>query len=137
MGLALTVETFYDSPFIDPSYALAMCDAVKDIGLTLDTATLLSKRVSQAQWGPLFPFLRHVHVADAEIGQSHQVPYGKGGLDLPGLVADLRKVNYAAAISIEYIGPLPVGRTSVAPEPEIVRLRSILEDELAKETSSG
>ncbi len=127
-GLTLCVETYTPSIFQEPKLAAELLDGLRGVRLTLDTGHLLSQGFLADTWGPLYRHTGHVHVWDAERApENPQVPYGRGLLDLPALVAGLRAANFAETLTVEYFGVVTGVRTPFDSEPEIVKVREALE----------
>lgn len=98
---------------LDPWYsAEIILDAVKDhhplIGSCLDTGHLiraaqLGKRLDPAQQIRLMGARNFgLHLKDHDNRQHEDVIFGKGPLDVPGVLKALRDVNFKGMISIEY-----------------------------------
>jgi inosose dehydratase len=94
----------------------------KRIGLHMDTAWALAARQNPIQWVEQFAHRLHgIHIKDFTFDRSgapSDVIIGTGNLDLPKLVADLKKINFTGPLVIEYEGdesnPVPALRQCVA-----------------------
>jgi len=130
-GVVLAVEFHDPSVMREMRTALQFVRDLPGLKITLDTGHLIHVGTPQAEWGPLYPLVRHVHVKDAGRGLGlAQVPVGKGELDVARLVSDLAVAGYDGALSVEYIGRLPHDEMRFDPEPEMVRMREALEKAL-------
>ena len=128
-GVTLSVE-----PRRNPSLSIAAAvEAVQAAGIriTLDVGCLLSGGIPQETWGPILPFVSHVHLYDTR-GEKNQrqVPWGTGVLELGPLIASLKSAGYQGFLTAEYLGPKPGDRHPFDPEPELVKLRKAVEVEL-------
>lgn len=125
-GLVLAVEPQRKLTFTVAEAA----EAAREGGfrITLDIGRMLGAGVPQEEWAPIYPVLGHVHLYDStgEPGR-RQVPWGKGRLDLPGLLASLKSAGYKGFLTAEYLSPEPGDPAPFDPEPELVKLRRAVE----------
>jgi sugar phosphate isomerase/epimerase len=130
-GVVLAVEFHDPSVMREMRSALDFARDMPGLRITLDTGHLIHVGTPQSEWGPLYPHVRHVHVKDAGRGLGlAQTPVGKGDLNVPLLVSDLKAAGYDGALSVEYIGRLAHDEMRFDPEPEMVRMREELEKAL-------
>ena len=130
LGITLTVE---------PARPLAMdvqgaVEAVQAGGLriTLDVGRLLGGGIPQEEWGPLYPHVAHVHLYDTRGREGErQVPWGTGAVKAGPLVAALKAAKYRGFITAEYLEVSGPGAPFDV-EPELVKLRRAVEEELAR-----
>jgi len=128
-GVALSVE-----PYRQPSLTIAeAAGAVQAAGLrvTLDVGRLLGGGLAQEEWGPIYPLVSHVHLYDAG-AEGGRVPWGTGIVKLRPIVAGLKAAGYRGFITAEYLGRSPGDRVPFDPEPELVKARKAVEEELAR-----
>jgi sugar phosphate isomerase/epimerase len=73
------------------------------IGIALDTGWLGTQKLdAPATVRALGPLLRHIHLKDvATAGQHDTCPLGEGVVNIPGVIAALKEIGYAGALSWE------------------------------------
>lgn len=123
LGIVLCVETFISELFLDPLLAAQLA---RDGGfrITLDPAHLLGAGKPADTWGPLYGVTGHVHLWDTGLAPDRpQVPYGEGVLPLAAILAGLKQVSYAGAVTIEYLGQGAHDRHSFDREAALAKLR--------------
>jgi sugar phosphate isomerase/epimerase len=129
-GVTLSVEP-QRSPALKITEA---AEAIRAAGIriTLDVGRMLSGGIPQEAWGPIYPFVSHVHLYDTtgEDGR-RQVPWGTGVLKIGSLMLALKSAGYRGIVTAEYVGPRPGDRSQFDPEPELVKVRKAVEQELA------
>jgi sugar phosphate isomerase/epimerase len=80
----------------------------KQIGLHMDTAWALAASANPIQWIEQFADRLHgIHIKDFTFDRAANptdVIIGTGNLDLPRLIADLKKINFTGPLVIEYEG---------------------------------
>lgn len=115
--------------------ALPIPEAVEMVGaagirITLDVGRMLAGGMPQESWGPVYPLVSHVHLYDAAEDGS-RIPWGTGVVKPGPLIAGLKAAGYRGFVTAEYLGPTPEDRSPFDPEPELVKVRKAVEEELA------
>lgn len=135
--MPLSIEPRLDSMAETPETALALLDAVPDLGVTLDAAHFITQGMPLNVMTPLLPKVRHVHVRPAAKGHL-QTPFDKGTLNLNDWWSALLGAGYAGNVSIEYINtPGSHGMIEVNVVREVDRLREALKPLVAGPTDNG
>lgn len=130
-GLTVCAETHAESPLLRPEDAARWAREHPGLGLTLDTGHLLCSGIGQAEWAPLYPHTRLVHLKDASEGvDRYQLPFGRGTLDVPDLVHELGRAGFGGFAVIEYVGPRRTDAMQFDPTPDIRALREALESSM-------
>jgi len=128
IGLRISIEPHADSIAETPAAALKLIDAVPGLEITLDWAQLVYGNVPHDAILTLLPATRHVQFRQASRGHL-QMPFDKGKIDLPRVVADLQAAEYDGAICIELVNTAGrYGIQAVKAVRETVRLRDALRD---------
>ncbi len=120
--IEILVENHWDQPLAEPGEVLAELRGVPNAGACVDTG-----HAALAGWPParfvaqLGPVVRHVHLKDARLPPFWQrtlgrrvrrrllprpvpTPPGEGALDVPALLAALRRSGFAGTLSVELEG---------------------------------
>ena len=128
----LSLETFSPSLCSNPEEAVHFMKSVPGLKVTLDTGHLLASGHVKESWLPLFPHLALVHLKDSGPDYEHyQVPVGSGLLDTGFVLDNLATAGYEGDLVVEYPGPRAFRQGAMDYERETVRLRELLEKELA------
>jgi sugar phosphate isomerase/epimerase len=109
-GLTLAVEAHARTLLERPEAAVAFCEALPGIALTLDPSHMYAGPNEGAPFDALYRLTRHTHWRDS--GRSWervQLPVGEGDVDFEGVVRGLRAAGYRGAFSVEYIDTFPNG----------------------------
>lgn len=105
-GVEVWLETHGDFASSSETMRIIRESADSTIGVVWDPANALSDGGEQPiGTAPVFGrSLRHVHLRDLDCRDEKWEPVlaGEGKLPLPGIVAELRKINYAGFISFEW-----------------------------------
>jgi sugar phosphate isomerase/epimerase len=137
-GVQLTVETHINQLTERPDVAVQLCQAVPGLGLTLDASHFYAGPNQGADYGAIFPYVRHVHLRDAGRDPAHlQVPAGSGLVDFRRLVDGLHAAGYEGKFAIEYIDTIPIVAREGEPADvagNILRLRDLF---VATEREAG
>lgn len=83
----------------DPDTVIVLCENVKGLGLTLDPTHYLCTPLKIKSIDKLMPYVFHVHLRDSTKTQQ-QVRIGQGEIEYGKLIANLRKVKYNRALSV-------------------------------------
>jgi sugar phosphate isomerase/epimerase len=110
--------------------------AVKDhnplIGTCLDTGHLIRSAQLGKKLDPAAEILAMgarnfgIHLKDHDNTKRRDVPYGKGALDVPGVLKALREVKFAGYISIEYEA------NADDPSPDVKECLTVFKDAVKK-----
>jgi sugar phosphate isomerase/epimerase len=88
----------------DPDTALALCNNVKGLGLTLDPSHYIAGPRQGRDFSKLMPHVYHVHLRDSTKSALH-VRVGQGEVDYGKLIGQLEKVGYNRALTV-HMAPL-------------------------------
>lgn len=100
-GLVLTLGTHGETLTGDPAVALALCEAVPGLALTLDPSHYINGPHAGASFDALFPFVQHVQLRDTgKRPGEFQVKVGQGQVDYSRIVSLLERCNYKRALSV-------------------------------------
>ena len=124
-GITLCIENHVGRLAQDPAVAVALCQAVPGLGLTLDPSHYVNGPHQDKEYGEVFPFVQHVHLRDSGTGPNQmQLQIGQGLIEYSRVLAQLARYNYNRTISIEIIDE-PGGTLDV--ETEVRKLKLLLE----------
>jgi sugar phosphate isomerase/epimerase len=124
-GIQLTVPTWTGTLTEDPDRAVALCEKVPGLGLTLDPSHYTVGPHQGKNYDQVFPFVRHVHLRDTGKGQSQfQVRVGQGQIEYGRIIAQLARHHYERTLSVD-IHDLPDSPIPTA--PEVRKLKFLLE----------
>ncbi len=101
-GVHLAPEIHWQTVAADPAAALDLCTHVPDLRLVLDPSHAIMAGISLDDWRPLLPYVAHVHIRDARLGQL-SVPWGTGTCDARAWLNALSDVGYSGYVTIEYL----------------------------------
>lgn len=109
-GVTLAVETHIGALTEDPQAALALCQALPGLRLTLDPSHYWSGPAQGRGWEAIVPLVAHVHLRDAGRAGWDQIQMapGQGDVDWDAVLTALRQAGYAGALAAEYLDTLPV-----------------------------
>ncbi len=124
-GLVLAVETNSETLTADPAQALALCQAVPGLGVTLDPSHYLQGTFAGANYDALFPFVQNVHLRDTsrKLGE-FQVRIGQGEIEYGRVVAQLERYGYNRALTVAIRDDLD---SPFDTEVEVRKLKLLLE----------
>jgi sugar phosphate isomerase/epimerase len=124
-GAQLCVATRMGTLTELPDQAVALCERVKGLGLTLDPSHFLAGPHQDRPYDQVFPFVRHVHLRDTGKGAGQfQVRVGQGLIEYGRLVAQLARHHYDRLLSV-HILDIPDAPYSM--EHEVRKLKYLLE----------
>jgi sugar phosphate isomerase/epimerase len=124
-GIQLTVATLTGTITEDPDAAVALCEKVPGLGLTLDPSHYLVGPNQGKNHDQVYPFVRHVHLRDTGKDFSHfQVRVGQGEIEYGRIISHLARHNYDRVLTVDVrdVPDLPY-----AMEPEVRKLKYLLE----------
>jgi sugar phosphate isomerase/epimerase len=124
-GVQVTVATRLGTLTEDPDVALALCERVPGLGLTLDPSHYIAGPNHAKSYDALFPYVRHVQLRDTGRGANQfQVRVGQGEVEYGRIVSQLARCNYDRLLSVD-IRDAP--DAAFAMRPEVRKLKYLLE----------
>ena len=124
-GLVLTVETHSETLTADPAAAVALCQAVPGLGLTLDPSHYLPGAHKGADSDAVYHYVQNVHLRDTGKGPGEfQVRVGQGEIEYGRIINLLERHGYDRALTIA-IHDRPENPFDV--EVEVRKLKLLLE----------
>ena len=125
LGLVLSVETRIGTLTEDPDTAVALCERVEGLGLTLDPSHYICGPHQGRPYDQVYPYVRHVHLRDT--GRSPdkmQVLVGQGEIEYSRIISQLERHHYDRLLTVEIIDApdLPFHM-----ETEVRKLKYLLE----------
>jgi sugar phosphate isomerase/epimerase len=130
-GVVLTVEP--RRPLTMSPKEAAEAAVATGFRITLDVGRLLGGGIPQDAWGPVYPVISHVHLYDTKGEEGRrQVPWGTGKVQVGPLIAALKAARYRGFVTAEYLPPAPGDPLPFDPEPELVKLRRAVEEEISR-----
>ncbi len=101
-GDQIAVATHLGTLTEDPDVALALCERVPGLGLTLDPSHYLAGPHPTKDYEKLYPHVRHVHLRDTGRGANQfQVRVGQGEVEYGRIVSHLARCNYDRLLSVD------------------------------------
>lgn len=98
--MRVSIEPHLDSMAATPQAALKLIEQVEGLALTLDWAHMVCQDVFHAEIVRLLPHVKHVQMRQA--ARAHlQVPFERGTIDVPEVVAALQEAGYTGVVSVE------------------------------------
>jgi len=125
--LSFGVEMHVGSPFINPSDAKALLNAVPGLTLTLDYTHFIRNGYAQEEVDPLLAYASHFHARGARKDRL-QVSMSDSSIDYPNIIEKLRKLDYNGWIGLEYIWIEWERCNEVDTLSETIRLKDIIKD---------
>ncbi len=124
-GIQVTVSTLIGTLTEDPDVALALCQRVKGLGLTLDPSHYIAGPHAAKNHDALYPHVKHVHLRDTGRGPNQfQVRVGQGEVEYGRIIAQLARYQYDRVLSVD-IRDIP--DAPFAMQPEVRKLKYLLE----------
>jgi sugar phosphate isomerase/epimerase len=124
-GITLCVENHVGRLAQDPAVAIALCQAVPGLGLTLDPRHYINGPHQNKDYSGVFPYVQHVHLCDSGAAPHQaQVQIGQGQLEYGRVLSQLGRYRYARALSIEI---MDVPGLPFDVETEVRKLKLLLE----------
>jgi sugar phosphate isomerase/epimerase len=103
-GLVLAVETNAKTLTADPAAAVALCQAVPGLGLTLDPSHYIQGQYKAGDLDPLYPFVRNVHLRDTGRGPGEfQVRVGQGDVEYGRIISQLERYGYDRSLTVSIL----------------------------------
>lgn len=127
-GLVLAVETNSATLTANPDQALALCQAVPGLGITLDPSHYLQGPFTGADYDSLFPFVQNVYLRDTSRRPGEfQVRIGQGEIEYGRIVAMLQRYGYNRALTVAIRDDID---SPFDTEVEVRKLKRLLESQL-------
>jgi sugar phosphate isomerase/epimerase len=124
-GIVLTVATRLGTLTELPDQAVALCERVPGLGLTLDPSPYIAGPHQGGCYEQVFPFVRHVHLRDTGRGPDQfQVRVGQGEIEYGRIISHLARFHYDRLLSVA-IRDIP--DAPFAMDGEVRKLKYLLE----------
>ncbi len=124
-GIQLSVSTVMGTLTEDPEVALALCQRVRGLALTLDPSHYIAGPHASKNHDALYPYVKHVHLRDTGRGANQfQVRIGQGEVEYGRVIAQLARYQYDRILSVD-IHDIP--DAPFAMQPEVRKLKYLLE----------
>jgi sugar phosphate isomerase/epimerase len=124
-GLVLALETHSQTLTADPAAAVALCQAVPGLGLTLDPSHYIQGPHKGADFDEVYPFVQNVHLRDTGKNPGEfQVRVGQGEIEYNRIVNQLARHGYDRALTVSILD-LPENTFDI--EVEVRKLKLLLE----------
>jgi sugar phosphate isomerase/epimerase len=124
-GLVLAVETHSQTLTADPAAAVALCQAVPGLGLTLDPSHYIQGPHRGADFDMVFPYVQNVHLRDTGKGPDEfQVRIGQGDVEYGRIVNLLERHGYDRGLTVSILDSLD---SPFDIEVEVRKLKLLLE----------
>jgi sugar phosphate isomerase/epimerase len=124
-GMILTVATQIGTMTELPDSAVALCERVPGLGLTLDPSHFVAGPNQGATYDQVYPFVRHVHFRDTgRRPDQFQVRVGQGEIEYGKIISQLARVGYDRLLTVA-IHDIP--DAPYAMETEVRKLKYLLE----------
>ena len=104
-GIRLSIKTKTGQLTEDIHTAAELCQSVSGLGLTLDPSYYVCGPNRDRNIEIVFPYVYHLHLRDTT-PDCLQVQAGLGEIDYTRLISQLRRQNYARALSVDLIPSL-------------------------------
>ena len=124
-GVQVTVATRLGTLTEDPDVAVALCERVPGLGLTLDPSHYIAGPHAAKGHDQVFLYVRHVQLRDTGRGPNQfQVRVGQGEVEYGRIVSQLARCHYNRLLSVDMRDapdtPFPM-------QPEVRKLKYLLE----------
>lgn len=124
-GLVLAVETHSETLTARPEAAVALCQAVPGLGLTLDPSHYIHGPNQGANFDEVYPFVQNVHLRDTSRKHDEfQVRIGQGEIEYGRIVSQLERHGYNRALTVSILDRL---ENPFSVEVEVRKLKLLLE----------
>jgi sugar phosphate isomerase/epimerase len=122
-GLVLALETHSETLTADPTEAVALCEAVPGLGLTLDPSHYIQG--GHADYDIVYPYVRNVHLRDTgKKPGEFQVRVGQGEIEYGRIVSQLERHGYDRGLTVAILDRL---ENPFEVEVEVRKLKLLLE----------
>ncbi len=127
-GLVLTVETHGEALTADPAAAVALCQAVPGLGLTLDPSHYINGPNKGNSYDDVFPFVQNVRLRDTgRAPGAFQVRVGQGEIEYGRVVNLLDRYGYDRGLTVSILDHLD---PPFDVELEVRKLKLLLESQI-------
>ena len=124
-GILVTIATVTGTMTETPAGAVALCEAVEGLGLTLDPSHFIAGPHQGAPFDAVYPFVRHVWLRDTGRGPGQfQVRVGQGEVEYGRIATQLARFHYDRLLTVSIHD---VADASIPMEPEVRKLKFLLE----------
>jgi sugar phosphate isomerase/epimerase len=124
-GLILSVANEGNSIVASPAAAVALCQAVPGLGLTLDPSHFLHGSPSTSQFDEVSPFVQNVHFRDTgKKPGEFQVRIGQGQIEYGRVISQLERHGYNRGLTVTIRDDLD---SPFEVEVEVRKLKLLLE----------
>lgn len=124
-GVEIAIEPHVMGILESPADALAVAEALPELGLALDYAHFVTLGYTQAEIDPLCAFAEHVHLRQAKPGFL-QTRLEHGTLNFPVMLDTLRQANYDGYVAVEYVHQDYLQTDNVDVISETVKMRDLV-----------
>ena len=128
-GLQCNIEPCAGSIAHHPDDAVRLCEAVPDLGLTVDYAHQVQLGMGNDEIEALHPYARHFHAKQSAPGTFQARP-DDGTVDFGRLMRKLQADGYDGVISVEFVTNQDILDAGWDMKRETARLKQILEEAL-------
>jgi sugar phosphate isomerase/epimerase len=124
-GLVLALETHSRTLTADPAVAVALCQAVPGLGLTLDPSHYIQGPHRGCDFDVVYPYVQNVHLRDTGKGPGEfQVRIGQGEVEYGRIVNMLERHGYDRGLTVSLFDSHESGFDN---EVEVRKLKLLLE----------
>jgi sugar phosphate isomerase/epimerase len=124
-GIVLTVATIMGTLTESPDAAVALCERLPGLGLTLDPSHYIAGPHQGEPFDQVYPFVRHVHLRDTGRGQDQfQVRVGQGEVEYGKIVAHLARCGFDRVLTVDIHD---IADAPYAMDAEVRKLKYLLE----------
>jgi sugar phosphate isomerase/epimerase len=124
-GLVVAVETNAKTLTSTPADAVALCQAVPGLGLTLDPSHYIYGPHAGGSFDEVYPFVQNVHLRDTGKKPSDfQVRVGQGEIEYGKVVSQLERHGYNRALTVSILDSI---ENPFDVEVEVRKLKLLLE----------
>jgi sugar phosphate isomerase/epimerase len=124
-GVVLCVATRMGTVTELPEQAVALCQAVPGLGLTLDPSHFLCGPHQGRPFDEVYPYVRHVHLRDTgRTPEKLQVKIGQGEIEYSRIIAMLSRYDYDRLLTVSI---LDIPELPFRMETEVRKLKYLLE----------
>lgn len=124
-GVVLCVPTRIGTLTEVPDQAVALCQMVDGLGLTLDPSHFICGPHQGRPFDEVFPYVRHVHLRDTgRTPDKLQVKIGQGEVEYSRIIAQLNRYDYDRLLTVHL---LDIPELPFHMETEVRKLKYLLE----------
>jgi sugar phosphate isomerase/epimerase len=124
-GILVCAATLVGTHTQTPDLAIALCEKVPGLGLTLDPSHYTAGPHQGKNYDSVFPHVRHAQLRDTGRGPNQfQVRVGQGEVEYGRIASQLARYRYERSLTID-IRDIP--DAPFAMEPEVRKLKYLLE----------